>query len=158
MRIYLIYADLHPLYSCTELHILVCKLKMKLWQISNFRMKTERWAGVWLWNCGICDEADGVRGQERWDRGGSASITEIRQCQLLSFICRRSEQEPEWRLAMYDGDYPHGDIGPLPSVAASTPAEARHQASVALSSEGRASDQNTVGISFNWTYTSSRLQ
>ena len=50
---------------------------------------------------------------------------------------------------MYDGDYPHGDIGPLPSVAASTPAEARHQASVALSSESGASDQNTVGISFN---------
>ena len=66
---------------------------MKLWQISNFRMKTERWAGVWLWNCGISDEADGVRGQWRWDRGGSASITEIRQSYYPLFA-DRLEQGP----------------------------------------------------------------
>ncbi len=43
--------------------------------------------------------------------------------QLLAFICRPGVggAGPEWRLAMYDGDYPHGDIGTLPSVAASTP-------------------------------------
>ena len=150
---------MHPWYLCTKLHILVCKLKMKLWQISNFRMKTERWAGVWLWNCGISDEADGVRGQRRWDRGGSASITEIRQSYYPLFADTVGAGGAlYWSLAMYDGDYPHGDIRPLPSVAASTPAEARHQASVALSSESGASDQNTVGISFNWTYTSTGLQ
>ena len=72
------------------------------------------------------------------------------KAELLSFICRQvGAGALYWSLAMYDGDYPHGDIRPLPSVAASTPAEARHQASVALSSESGASDQNTVGISFN---------
>ena len=49
-------------------------------------MKTERWAGVWLWNCGIYDEAAGGErpgpGEERREESEDRAVVTSPQLQL----------------------------------------------------------------------------